>query len=316
MEYRTWCRTTAPRVALPDPRSRGRDGADLPSWRVFGATRARSPRRRVSHARIAASRSSWCAGRTAPSRSVNRCSTRTLVARRSGAARGPSPARITAGPMISAARSSGAVPGGYAALDRAAHGLPSHRGSRLSRFVFASLHADGPPSPGTWRRHALIDRSCDLAPGARSSCRRAGQASLRRQLEDAAGETTATAIIRLRARRALQAVAPSISGGRPTRDHQGGGAGLGRRPHRDRMAPGYEKPSSGSAAPRAAVADFVAALERREGGGGPQTVHGGARTRIFPNLFMARPISPSSSAHGRGVRTGIPRVSQGRAPVQ
>ena len=161
-------------------------------------------------------------------------------ARPSAGTRAPSPVPITAGPTTSAARCSACrTPAATTALDKSAHGLTrAPRVASYRGFVFASLHADGPHARGAPRHGDAADRSLvrSLARGRDRADRGLGEAPLRRQLEDAAGERQRRLSPRLRASRAVQDRALAVPArGRRRAEHQGGGARLGRRPHRDRL---------------------------------------------------------------------------------
>ena len=133
-------------------------------------------------------------------------------------------------------------PGGYAALDKSTRGLtrvPARR--ELSRLRLREPHADGHLPGGAPRRRHAADRPLlrPLAGGRDRAHRRLGEASLRRQLEDAARERQRRLSPGLRARRAVQdRPHPVPARGRRRARHQGGRARLGRRAHRDRLVSG------------------------------------------------------------------------------
>jgi phenylpropionate dioxygenase-like ring-hydroxylating dioxygenase large terminal subunit len=202
-------------------------------------------------------------------------------------------------------------PGGYAAFDKSAHGLArAPRVASYRGFVFASLSSAGP----TLTEHLgaatrLIDRSCDLSPeGAveltagwvRHRCvanwkmlpendsdgyhlgfvHSALFKSIRTQYQRVVGEE-----------RSIKAVIRAWGQGHIEID----------------WSPGYQAPFEwlGNAA-GAAVADYVAALERRDG---PETtrrrlMEGPAHALIFPNLFLGEtniaivePVSVGECVH-------------------
>jgi phenylpropionate dioxygenase-like ring-hydroxylating dioxygenase large terminal subunit len=184
-------------------------------------------------------------------------------------------------------------PGGYAALDKGRHGLA--RASRVASyrgFVFASLSPAGPPLAehlGSATR--LIDRSCDLSPAGeielsagwvRHRCaanwkmlpendsdgyhlgfvHRSMFMTIRSQYQRVVGDE-----------RTIKAVIRDWGNGHIEID----------------WSPGYEGPFEwfgGASGP--VVADFVAALERRDGAetARRRIVEGPAHALIFPNLFL------------------------------
>ena len=184
-------------------------------------------------------------------------------------------------------------PGGYADFDKRRHGLArAPRVASYRGFVFASLGETGPTlaahlGPAT----RLIDRSCDLAPAGeieltagwvRHRCagnwkmlpendsdgyhlgfvHRAMFTSIRSQYQRVVGEE-----------RSIKAVVRDWGRGHIEID----------------WSPGYQGPFEwfgGASGP--AVADFVAALERRDGveRARQRIVEGPAHALIFPNLFL------------------------------
>jgi phenylpropionate dioxygenase-like ring-hydroxylating dioxygenase large terminal subunit len=202
-------------------------------------------------------------------------------------------------------------PGGAPSFDKSAHGLV--RAARVSSyrgFVFANLSPTGP----TLAEHLgaatrLIDRSCDLAPDGEVALT-AGWVkhrcaanwkmlpendsdgyhlgfvhgalfkSIRTQYQRVVGEE-----------RSIKAVIRAWGGGHIEID----------------WSPGYEAPFEWLGhASGAAVADYVAALERRDG---PETtrrriMEGPAHALIFPNLFLGEtniaivePVSVGECVH-------------------
>jgi phenylpropionate dioxygenase-like ring-hydroxylating dioxygenase large terminal subunit len=202
-------------------------------------------------------------------------------------------------------------PGGAPSFDKSAHGLA--RAARVASyrgFVFASLSPTGP----TLAEHLgaatrLIDRSCDLAPDGEVALT-AGWVkhrcaanwkmlpendsdgyhlgfvhsalfrSIRTQYQRVVGEE-----------RSIKAVIRAWGGGHIEID----------------WSPGYEAPFEWLGhASGAAVADYVAALERRDG---PETtrrriMEGPAHALIFPNLFLGEtniaivePVSVGECVH-------------------
>jgi len=184
-------------------------------------------------------------------------------------------------------------PGGYDALDKSRHGLArAPRVASYRGFVFASLAPDGPTLAehlGTATR--LIDRSCDLSPGGeveltagwvRHRCaanwkmlpendsdgyhlgfvHRSMFMSIRSQYARVVGEE-----------RSIKAVIRDWGNGHIEID----------------WSPGYQAPFEwlGNAS-GPAVADFVAALERRDGveTARRRIMEGPAHALIFPNLFL------------------------------
>ena len=130
-------------------------------------------------------------------------------------------------------------PGGYAALDKSAHGLTQAAARRgLSRLRLREPEPRGHHARrASGRRHPAhrpLVRS--RAGGRGGAVRRLGQASLRRELEDAPRERQRRLSPRLRSSRPLPDHPHPVSarGGRRA-DDQGGGARLGRRAHRDRL---------------------------------------------------------------------------------
>jgi nitrite reductase/ring-hydroxylating ferredoxin subunit len=202
-------------------------------------------------------------------------------------------------------------PGGYGALDKSRHGLTrAPRVASYRGFVFASLAPDGP----TLAEHLgtatqLIDRSCDLSPvgqveltagWVRHRCaanwkmlpendsdgyhlgfvHRSMFMSIRSQYARVVGEE-----------RSIKAVIRDWGNGHVEID----------------WSPGYQGPFEwlGNAS-GPAVADFVAALERRDGVEAAQRriLEGPAHALIFPNLFLGEtniaivePVSVDACVH-------------------
>jgi nitrite reductase/ring-hydroxylating ferredoxin subunit len=184
-------------------------------------------------------------------------------------------------------------PGGYASFDKNAHGLARPpRVSSYRGFIFASFAAAG-PSLAEHLGHAtkLIDRSCDLSPLGRVELT-AGWVKHRcaanwKMLPEndsdgyhlgfvhmALFKTVRTQYQRVVGdERAIKAVVRDWGNGHIEID----------------WSPGYQAPFEWlGGASRSAVADYVAALERRDG---PETarrraLEGPAHALIFPNLFL------------------------------
>jgi nitrite reductase/ring-hydroxylating ferredoxin subunit len=202
-------------------------------------------------------------------------------------------------------------PGGYGALDKGRHGLArAPRVASYRGFVFASLASSGPTLAdhlGTATR--LIDRSCDLSPlgeveltagWVRHHCpanwkmlpendsdgyhlgfvHRSMFMSIRSQYARVVGEE-----------RSIRAVIRDWGHGHIEID----------------WSPGYQAPFEwlGNAS-GPAVADFVAALERRDGveTARRRVMEGPAHALIFPNLFLGEtniaivePVSVEACVH-------------------
>jgi nitrite reductase/ring-hydroxylating ferredoxin subunit len=184
-------------------------------------------------------------------------------------------------------------PGGYGGFDKAAHGLAqAPRVATYRGFVFASLSAEGislAEHLGSATR--LIDRSCDLAPAGeieltagwvRHRC--AGNWKMLPEndsdgyhlgfVHSALFRTIRTQYQRVIGdERAIKAVVRDWGGGHIEID----------------WSPGYERPFEwlgGASGP--IVADFVAALEQRDGieVARRRIMEGPAHALIFPNLFL------------------------------
>ena len=184
-------------------------------------------------------------------------------------------------------------PGGYAALDKRAHGLTRPpRVSAYRGFIFASLHPDGPSlaehlGPAT----RLIDRSCDLAPEGELELT-AGWVKHRcaanwKMLPENDSDGYHLGFVHAALFKTVQTQYQRVVGDEKAikavvRDWGGGHIEID-------WSPGYETPFEWfGGASGAAVADFVAALERRDG---PEAAHrrfmeGPAHALIFPNLFL------------------------------
>jgi nitrite reductase/ring-hydroxylating ferredoxin subunit len=202
-------------------------------------------------------------------------------------------------------------PGGYAGFDKAQHGLAqAPRVSSYRGFVFASLcETGGPLAEHLGSATKLIDRSCDLSPAGeieltagwvKHRCasnwkmlpendsdgyhlgfvHRALFATTRSQYQRVVGEE-----------RAIKAVVRDWGNGHIEID----------------WSPGYQGPFEwlgGASGP--VVADFVAALERRDGvdTARRRIVEGPAHALIFPNLFLGEtniaivePVSVEECVH-------------------
>jgi len=201
-------------------------------------------------------------------------------------------------------------PGGYESFDKRAHGLVrAPRVSSYRGFVFASLGATGIPlSEHLGAATALFDRSCDLAPdgevqlGAgwvKHRCagnwkmlpendsdgyhlgfvHRALFSTVRTQYQHVVGDE-----------RAIRAVIRDWGRGHMEID----------------WSPGYDRPLQWLGASPESVAEYAAALERRDG---PELARrrlfeGPAHALIFPNLFLGEtnvaivePVSAGECVH-------------------
>ena len=202
-------------------------------------------------------------------------------------------------------------PGGYAAFDKSAHGLThAPRVSSYRGFVFASLSGKGMSLAGhLGSATRLIDRSCDLSPAGeveltagwvKHRCaanwkalpendsdgyhlgfvHRALFSTVRSQYQRVVGDE-----------KAIKAVVRDWGNGHMEID----------------WSPGYQGPfewlggASGSL-----VADFITALERRDGGeiARRRIFEGPAHALIFPNLFLGEtniaivePVSVEECVH-------------------
>jgi len=184
-------------------------------------------------------------------------------------------------------------PGGYAALDRSAHGLTRPpRVSAYRGFVFASLHPDGPTlaehlGPAT----RLIDRSCDLAPAGEIELT-AGWVKHRcaanwKMLPENDSDGYHLGFVHAALFKTVRTQYQRVVGDEKSikavvRDWGGGHIEID-------WSPGYEAPFEwigGASGP--AVADFVEALERRDGPAAARRrfMEGPAHALIFPNLFL------------------------------
>jgi len=202
-------------------------------------------------------------------------------------------------------------PGGYESFDKSAHGLTrAPRVASYRGFVFASLSPTGPAlGEHLGAATRLIDRSCDLAPAGeveltagwvKHRCaanwkmlpendsdgyhlgfvHRALLKSIRTQYQRVVGDE-----------KSIQAVIRDWGHGHIEID----------------WSPGYQAPFEWlGGASGAAVADYVAALERRDG---PEVtrrriMQGPAHALIFPNLFLGEtniaivePVSVEACVH-------------------
>ena len=184
-------------------------------------------------------------------------------------------------------------PGGYAALDKGAHGLTRPpRVSAYRGFVFASLHPDGPTlaehlGPAT----RLIDRSCDLAPAGEIELT-AGWVKHRcaanwKMLPENDSDGYHLGFVHAALFKTVRTQYQRVVGDEKSikavvRDWGGGHIEID-------WSPGYETPFEWiGGASGAAVADFVEALERRDGPAVARRrfMEGPAHALIFPNLFL------------------------------
>ena len=213
-------------------------------------------------------------------------------------------------------------PGGYAGFDKSANGLP--RAARVDAyrgFVFASLCAEGISlaehlGPAT----RLIDRSCDLSPvgeieltagWVRHRC-----AANWKMLPENDSDGYHLGFVHMALFRTIQSQYQRVVGDERTikavvRDWGHGHIEID-------WSPGYEGPFEwlgGASGP--AVADFAAAIERRDG---PELARrrlreGPAHALIFPNLFLGetniaivQPVSVEECVHWHTPMfwTGVP----------
>jgi phenylpropionate dioxygenase-like ring-hydroxylating dioxygenase large terminal subunit len=202
-------------------------------------------------------------------------------------------------------------PGGYAALDKRAHGLARPpRVSAYRGFVFASLSPDGPSlaehlGPAT----RLIDRSCDLAPNGEIELS-AGWvkhhcAANWKMLPENDSDGYHLGFVHAALFKTVRTQYQRVVGDERTikavvRDWGSGHIEID-------WSPGYEKPFEWiGGASGAAVADFVEALERRDGKEAARRrfMEGPAHALIFPNLFLGetniaivQPLSVEECVH-------------------
>jgi phenylpropionate dioxygenase-like ring-hydroxylating dioxygenase large terminal subunit len=202
-------------------------------------------------------------------------------------------------------------PGGYAALDKRAHGLARPpRVSAYRGFVFASLSPDGPSlaehlGPAT----RLIDRSCDLAPDGEIELS-AGWvkhhcAANWKMLPENDSDGYHLGFVHAALFKTVRTQYQRVVGDERTikavvRDWGSGHIEID-------WSPGYEKPFEWiGGASGAAVADFVEALERRDGKEAARRrfMEGPAHALIFPNLFLGetniaivQPLSVEECVH-------------------
>ena len=184
-------------------------------------------------------------------------------------------------------------PGGYGALDKRAHGLTRPpRVAAYRGFVFASFHPDGPSLAehlGSATR--LIDRSCDLAPGGEIELT-AGWvkhhcAANWKMLPENDSDGYHLGFVHAALFKTIRTQYQRVVGDERTikavvRDWGGGHIEID-------WSPGYEKPFEWiGGASGAAVAEFVAALEQRDGPEAARRrfMEGPAHALIFPNLFL------------------------------
>jgi len=202
-------------------------------------------------------------------------------------------------------------PGGYGSFDKRAHGLA--RAARVASyrgFVFASLSPAGP----TLAEHLgaatrLIDRSCDLAPD-REVALTAGWVKHRcaanwKMLPENDSDGYHLGFVHSALFKSIRTQYQRVVG--DERSIKAVIRDWGRGHIEIDWSPGYQAPFEwlGNAA-GAVVADYVAALERRDG---PETTHrrimeGPAHALIFPNLFLGEtniaivePVSVGECVH-------------------
>jgi len=212
-------------------------------------------------------------------------------------------------------------PGGYAAFDKGAHGLRhAARVASYRGFVFASFAADGSSlGEHLGRATALIDRTCDLSPEGEIELS-AGWVKHRcaanwKALPENDSDGYHLGFVHLslfktvRSTQYQRVVGEEKAIKAVVRDWGNGHIEID-------WSPGYQRPFEwlGNAS-GPAVDDFVARLERRDGAALTQrrVMQGPAHALIFPNLFLARPTSPSCSPSApRSACTGT-RPSSSRA---
>jgi phenylpropionate dioxygenase-like ring-hydroxylating dioxygenase large terminal subunit len=202
-------------------------------------------------------------------------------------------------------------PGGYGSFDKRAHGLA--RAARVASyrgFVFASLSPTGP----TLAEHLgaatrLIDRSCDLAPD-REVALTAGWVKHRcaanwKMLPENDSDGYHLGFVHSALFKSIRTQYQRVVG--DERSIKAVIRDWGRGHIEIDWSPGYQAPFEwlGNASDEA-VADYVAALEGRDG---PETTHrrimeGPAHALIFPNLFLGEtniaivePVSVGECVH-------------------
>jgi phenylpropionate dioxygenase-like ring-hydroxylating dioxygenase large terminal subunit len=184
-------------------------------------------------------------------------------------------------------------PGGYDGFDKSAHGLArAPRVGAYRGFIFASLAADGitlPDHLGPATR--LIDRSCDLAPAGEVELT-AGWVKHRclanwKMLPENDSDGYHLGFVHAALFRTIRTQYQRVVGDERSikaviRDWGGGHIEID-------WSPGYQGPFEWlGGASGAAVADFAAALQRRDGPELAQRrlMEGPAHALIFPNLFL------------------------------
>jgi phenylpropionate dioxygenase-like ring-hydroxylating dioxygenase large terminal subunit len=202
-------------------------------------------------------------------------------------------------------------PGGYGAFDKSVNGL-----LRLPRvadyrgFVFASFTAAGPPlAEHLGRATALIDRSCDLSPPGRIELS-AGWVKHRcaanwKMLPENDSDGYHLGFVHAALFKTVRTQYQRVVGDERAIKAVIRDWGLG---HIEiDWSPGYEMPFEwlGDAS-SAAVADYVAAIERRDGAETARRrfLEGPAHALIFPNLFLGEtnvaivePVSVDECVH-------------------
>ena len=280
---------------------------------------------------IGPSRSSWCAGRTAPSAGARQ----PLHAPRHLGVRGrASSARTFACPYhgwtydLSGALLGVPYPAATRRCDKRAHGLAraAARGPPIAASSSRASVADGLSlaehlGPAT----RLIDRSCDLAPDGEIELQRGlGQASLRRATGRCCPRTTATATTSASCTpRSVQDGPHPVParGGRRARPSRRWCATGAAATSRSTGRPATSSPSSGSAAPPARRWPTSSRpLERRDGAEAARRrfMEGPAHALIFPNLFLGetniaivQPLGVEECVHWH-----TPMFLKGRAAAQ
>src|SRR5258708_2195619 len=202
-------------------------------------------------------------------------------------------------------------PGGYASFDKSANGLPlAPRVSAYRGFVFASLASEGISlaehlGPAT----RLIDRSCDLSPVGEveltARCVRHPGAANWKMLPENDSDGYHLGFVHLALFKTVRMQYQRVVGDEKVikavvRDWGHGHIEID-------WSPGYQGPFEwfgGASGP--VVADFVAALERRDGTevARRRILEGPAHALIFPNLFLGEtniaivePVSVEECGH-------------------
>src|SRR5215475_9938826 len=202
-------------------------------------------------------------------------------------------------------------PGGYARLDKAAHGLTqAPRVAAYRGFVFASLSPTGIPlAEHLGAATRLIDRSCDLAPEGEVELS-AGWVRHRcaanwKMLPENDSDGYHLGFVHMALFRTVRSQYQRVVGDEKAikavvRDWGGGHIEID-------WAPGYEQPFEWlGGASETTTRDYVAAMERRYGSAVAQQrlFDGPSHALIFPNLFLGetnvaivQPVSVEECVH-------------------